>query len=62
VCVTNADEEKRCIELRYLCQEYIFVAVFAPNWPKNEEFELTCTQDYSMGIPLGKMINKLERL
>ena len=53
VCVTNSEEEKRCVELRYLCDEYIFVAVYAPGWPKTEEYELTCPKMYSTGIPLG---------
>ena len=53
VCVTNSEEEKRCLELRHLCDEYIFVAVYAPGWPKTEEYELTCPEMYSTGIPLG---------
>lgn len=55
MCVTNGEEEKRCVELRYLCDEYVFVAIFAPNWPKNQEYEIRCTESYSLGIPLGNI-------
>ncbi len=66
MCVSNRDVKKRCVELRYLCDEYIFVAIYAPHWPKNKEYEVNCSEAYSLGIPLGNillipMLNKKAR-
>jgi len=34
ICVTAELQETRCFELRHVCPDYIFVAVYAPNFPK----------------------------
>ena len=42
------------MELRVICPtEYVFAAVFAPNWPQDEEYVLTCSTLYFAPLPLG---------
>ena len=54
VCFTHLETEKRCMELRVICPtEYVFAAVFAPDWPKNKEYVLTCSSLYYAPLPLG---------
>ena len=34
ICVTAEITDKRCFELRHVCSDYRFVAVYAPQYPK----------------------------
>ena len=38
MCVTSEPNDNRCFELRKVCPDYIFVAVYAPNFPKVNMF------------------------
>ena len=42
------------MELRVICPtEYVFAAVFAPDWPQDKEYVLTCSTLYFAPLPLG---------
>ena len=50
----------QCIELRHICSDYCFVAVYLPGFPATEEYTFTCTVTYF--INLGNQNSKSEPL
>jgi hypothetical protein len=50
----------QCIELRHICPDYRFVAVYLPLFPATEEYTFTCTVTYFTN--LGNQKSKSEPL
>jgi hypothetical protein len=42
-----------CIELRKVCSDYRFAAVYAPFWPKELEYEFNCNQEKLVNLGFG---------
>jgi hypothetical protein len=53
MCMTKLETEKRCLPLNQMCPEYVYVAVYLPDWPKNEEYFLACSALLYAPVPLG---------
>jgi len=53
MCVTSSEDEHRCDELTSICPAYINVAIYAPNWPKDDEYVFTCSTMYYAPLPLS---------
>jgi len=47
------EDETQCFELRNICSDYRFVAVYLPGFPRDEEYEFNCVHPYFASIGLG---------
>lgn len=45
--------EQICMELRQICSEYRFAAVYAPTWPPNEEYFFDCSSEKLVNLGVG---------
>ena len=47
------EDDSECLELRNVCPEYRFVAVYLPEFPLTEEYEFSCTIAYLTNVGTG---------
>ena len=45
--------EKKCLELRNVCSDYRFVAVWLPGFNPDEEYEFRCTTSFMINAGMG---------
>ena len=53
MCVTSSEDEDRCELLTTICPDYINVAIYVPQWPKDEEYMFSCSTMYYAPIPVS---------
>lgn len=46
-------EEHKCLELRHVCGHYRFVAVYLPDFPKDEEYTFSCSIATLINVGMG---------
>ena len=43
VCITRNVYDHRCADLKSICPNYVYVAVYLPGWPADREYTFSCT-------------------
>jgi hypothetical protein len=51
--MTSDIADTRCDSLKDVCPDYVYVAVYAPKWPKDQEFYFSCSSLYYAPLPVG---------